>query len=404
MLAACWIARRMLTLLIFILFGLTARGQSISGFSTVGEIRTFSSKKGVITPIFIQAYSDTQEDYTASLYYNVAAQSALFYEGNQTPVVSQFYQGNPSASGSYNLPSGVTSQAGMYTVVTNHYVDFFYVASAGQYFDPYGFSVVSSDGGDDGYGSGYWFYLYAALYVVEAQALVGQSFGSVNHNPSLLTNPGITSVMYQAFIPPDYVGGPPGATCLRNIYSGDNRGLNPAGGSYRALQQVVVGYAGLTVNSPPVQATGYTYRFSTSVVQNGQIPASAYNYAYLGQCSSSGIDAYGHASTSNMVPPVVTYAGASTSVQLSGSASDPVPLWSFSIDWNYTVNLVQTGTFNLHASGTYSNDCYPAHELSVQSVDVYNYVPAANDLATVSLCLAGVGSLNGQISKDIPII
>ena len=73
-----------LTFVFFCLINVTALSQSISGFSTVSEVRQRSSRLGVATSTILQGYTDTEEDYTASLYYNVGSNSALFYEGNQT--------------------------------------------------------------------------------------------------------------------------------------------------------------------------------------------------------------------------------------------------------------------------------------------------------------------------------
>ena len=206
--------------------------------------------------------------------------------------------------------------------------------------------------------------------------------------------------MYQAFIPPDYVNGPPG-TCNPNIYSGDNRGLSPTGGSYRALQQVAVGVNGIVAASTPVQSTGYTYRFSPSVLQNNLIPSSAYNYGYLSQCSSKGIDAYGHASTSGFTTPQVNYNGQNPTIALKGNASDPVPMFSFAINWNFTLTLTPANLSVTNATGTYNVDCYPAHELSVSNQDVYSWVNPANDIITVAACLAGAGNKTGTFQTTV---
>ena len=72
--------------------------------------------------------------------------------------------------------------------MTDHIVQFFYV-QGGSYFDPYDLSGDGTDTGCDpdtvcgDYGSGYWLYLYAALYVVEAQAIIGQSVSTIIQQP-----------------------------------------------------------------------------------------------------------------------------------------------------------------------------------------------------------------------------
>ncbi|GEM_PF-4907028 len=49
----------------------------------------------------ISAYADTEEDYTASLYYDVTSSSAIYTGGDSYARGSQSFTGNPSASGSF---------------------------------------------------------------------------------------------------------------------------------------------------------------------------------------------------------------------------------------------------------------------------------------------------------------
>lgn len=130
---------------------------------------------------------------------------------------------------------------------------------------------------------------------------------------------------------------------------------------------------------------------------------SAYNYGYLGKCSSLGIDAYGHAPTTTFTPAQVTYNGTTTTVVLKGYATNPVPLFSFAIDWNFTLNLTQPSLGYLNASGSYIHDCYPAHELSVSNTDAYSWTNPANDIFTITSCLAGLSPRIGSFQATVPV-
>ena len=168
-----------------------SHAQEISGFSTisVGRYSTGgsqtappSTEKEFGTPAVITnsklevaAYIDTQEDYTAQMYYDVQSASSVFQGGSQTALSNfQTAVGAPTAAATYlTLWSGNA----LYTEATAHIVYFFYVASSGAYADPYGFSTTSNDGD---YNSGYWFSVYSNLYVEIASIILGESFDSMN--------------------------------------------------------------------------------------------------------------------------------------------------------------------------------------------------------------------------------
>lgn len=303
---------------------------------------------------------------------------------------------------------------GIYTETTDHVVDFFYVTSLGEFYDPYGFSMIDDDGGD--YDSGYWYSVTVwGTYLAEASVVVGQSYDSSNNTAnSALQGPSITTASYQAFIPPAWIDGPSTASCpvLQTvIYASDNRGFDPQIESYRAMQAISMGIGGLTsvtpFTAPPVEATGWTYQFSSAVLQNNQIPATAYNWNYLGDCSSKGINMLGHASTSGMTEPGVIYNGTeSTQTTFSGSVSNPVPLWAFPISWNAPLTLTEPSPTDLHVSGTLHATCYPAHEVSVGGVDLSGgtWMPSSNNLAYVAGCLLGAEEVHQPISQDIPLL
>lgn len=253
---------------------LAAPAQEISGYSTVGTVNVCTGWFGCgfnkTYQAEVSAYVDTEEDYTASLYYDVSSDSALYYEGSPSALTSGSVTGNPSASGSYTSSGGVLPNTGstcyeslalppyqgsttycsnitpgLYTEATDHVVDFFYVTSLGEYYDPYGFSQASGGGG---YDSDFWFNLDVwGTYLAEASVVLGETYDSSSNNTnSNLQGPVTDSALFQSFIPPDYVDGPGITQCTPDIYAGDNRGFNPALGSYRAMQGVTVGIGGYT--------------------------------------------------------------------------------------------------------------------------------------------------------------
>lgn len=347
-------------------------------------------------------------------------------------MISGSITGNPTANATYTIPSanlpgtvetsytipgvapyGSTTYInditpGIYTEATDHVVDFFYVTSVGEYYDPYGYSVVTSDGGD--YDSGYWFSVTVwGTYIEEASVILGESYDSTDNNGnSALQGPSITTASYQAFIPSDWVPGPGALTCLSDIYAGDNRTFNPNISSYRAMQALQMGIGGLTsvnaTNAPPAEATGWSYEFSQNVLVGNEIPNNAYNFNYLGKCSSLGINDFGHASTADMPRPVPVYNGTnSTSTEFCCSASNPVPLLSFAIAWDVPLTLTEPSASDLRVTGTLKGDCFPAHEVSVAGTDVATYTPTSYTLSNITACLAGFTPISQSISKDITL-
>lgn len=416
----------------------TAQGQEISGFSTVDGIDKCTGL-GCTRPSLPRTYYaemsatiETEEDYTASLYYDVSSVSAAYFSGSATPLISGSITGNPTANATYGIPSAglpgtVTTSftlaalppttgsrtfidsltPGIYTEVTDHVVDFFYVTSVGEYYDPYGFSLVNGDGG---YDSGYWFSVTVyGTYIEEASVIVGETYDSDDDNGnSALQGPSITTASYQAFIPTDWVPGPGSPTCLNDIYAGDNRSFNSAITSYRAMQAIQMGIGGLTsvnsTNAPPAEATGYSYEFSQNVLVGNEIPIQTYNFNYLNECSPLGINDFGHAPTSDMLPPKAVYSGSnSTSTEFCCSASNPVPLISFAIDWDVPLTLTETSASDLHVTGTLNADCFPAHEVSVAGTDVATFMPTAYTLSHITGCLGGANQIHQAISSDITL-
>lgn len=138
---------------------------------------------------------------------------------------------------------------------------------------------------------------------------------------------------------------------------------------------------------------------------NNQIPYSAWNWNFLGDCSSQGLNEEGHEPTTGMYEPGVIYNGnSSTQATFEGSASDPLSLWAFPISWNAPLTLTEISPTDLNITGTLTATCYPAHEVSVGGTDLNGgtWMPTSNNLvATITPCLAGFTPVNQPISQDI---
>lgn len=367
------------------------------------------------------AYTDTEEDYQASLYYDVEGVAATYFNGSSTALTAvDTGAKNPNATGSYvpaapSIPAGFTGSSypgGIYAAYTAHFVDCFYVVNLG-YYDPFDLSANGEPNGD--YGSGWWYSVDAyGTYIAEASILIGQTGDAQNEYSGDYKGGSIETILYQDFIPPDNIPGPTSINCLSNVYAGDDRttatgapAFSPFLGSFRAMQQVSVGvggYTGITTaNAPPLQATGWTYQFSSRVLQGGRIPQTAYNFDYLGKCVSAGVNDYGHASTAKMTVTTSYNGVSSTQVALNGSASNPVPLWSFAIDWKANLTLSEPGGTTLNISGTYSSDCYPAHEVSVGAHDIVQWAPTSENGAYIAGCLAGGSPYTKTINQSTPL-
>ena len=61
-----------------------------------------------------------------------------------------------------------------------------------------------------------------------------------------------------------------------SYHGGDNRGLNPTGGSYRAYQQITLGLGGVQPPTSGTQNTGTTHIYALdSLDTSGHISAAA---------------------------------------------------------------------------------------------------------------------------------
>lgn len=399
-----------------------AGAQSITGYSSIQD--TF-----VRVPIFpkcpppphpcadfvaskevpvASVYSDTEEDYTASLYYNVETANSLFYEN--TSINSQDSSGNPSQSLTYKhgYPAGGD---GIYSETTAHLLDFFYITSIGEYYDPFGYSATNGDG-DGNWDSGFWFYVNAyGQYITEASVLLGETYSVINHNspiqPGSSSNGNNFSVLYQAYIPFQWVYGPPNLTCLNpnTVYMGDNRGPSPSLGSYRAFQQITLGVGSVISSAGEgTEDTGFTRRYAqdslTSTDSSGQFTQAALQDVVTGDCHY--LEAVGKAGTGPMIVPTARYSGGSVSTSFAGDAANPVAYPSFAITWDANVQLTSVPGSVL-VSGSIVHDCFPSHEISVGGHDVYSYTPTRQDTPYLTFCLGGGGQISSPINYSIPV-
>jgi hypothetical protein len=388
-----------------------ANAQAISGYSVAEEAVipvTCPGSTQICYQSVVEDYVDTEEDYTASLYYNVEGVSAFYGPAAQLINYGDL-PGNPGSI--FALYNGYTNaQAaddGIFSEFTDHYLDFYYITSAG-YYDPYNYSGIVSAGGD--WDSGFWLRVDVwGTYIAEASVLLGETYSVLNHNtPNSGAGTGNArafSVMYQTYIPDEWIYGPTDAVCPdpHKIYQGDWRQSNPNLGSYRTFQQITLGVGGLTLPSQPgTEDTGFTHRFAPdSIDAQGHITQAARQDTVTGDCHY--LEAVGHASTSSMMYPTPSYSGGTASTNFIGDAGNPLEP-SPAISWNANINISESTPTTLSVSGTVTHDCYPAHEISVGQNDVYWFQPPLQSSFTdIGLCLAGVGQISAPISRSFVI-
>ncbi len=387
--------------------------------SFVGSSCSYGSD-GTVTGGIPQAkvYSDTEEDYTASLYYNVETENGVYYEDSSTPISSQDLPGNPSISLAYTYIYPANGD-GIYSENTAHLLDFFYVTSIGEYYDPFGYSATNGEG-DGNYDSGFWFYVDAyGQYITEASVLLGETYSVINHNSPGSGNPSTPSaknysVVMQTFIPGNNAEAPYKPFPLSSLpscgperyagfplgyFEGDSRGSNPNLGSYRSFQQIMLGLGGSVPLGGGVQDTGYTHLFDADAIANGIISQAALADTVQGDCHY--LIAQGKADTKSMIRPQASgQGGSSVSTTLQGSTGNPLAP-SGAIQWNAQVTLTQTSPTTVNVTGTMFHKCFPAYELSIGGTDVDYQPPANSDFSTIFTCLAGFGAVTDPINRQI---
>ena len=407
--------------------------QQVYGISSLADIPGWSPKPGVTppgitiprppppTPPTLRSYHDTQEDYIAAYYYDVATQGGIYYGTNSTPVQYGQATGNPDAGGylQYTYP-----QPGMWFEGTAHYLIAYYIGG-GEYYDPFGYSngYGCNNCGDDGSGSQYWFYAYAYLYVFSQDILLGETFGNKIHQPNPPTGPGgiipPVTVLYNAYIPPDWIYGPypeiGGDNCEpQYIYLGDNRrGPDPSGGSsFRVMQMAALTPGGPTGSTPlgSFPLAGISDQFDSDVTKiigaDGLIPVQAFDK--LHDCHW--LNNKGQASTANMQVPNGVLSGGSETLSLTGRGGNPLshPQPSPPITWNYNITVTpeyrfDSGqTFYLKYSIPWNVTCFPAHELDINGSNVMTYVPPDTSPGFIFNCLTNpfshkTGTTTGEI-------
>jgi hypothetical protein len=370
------------------------------------------------TNLNAQVTSETEEDYTAALYYDVQTATAEYYNISNTPLSTATTQpsyGNAENLLSYEYPAA--NADGIYSEDTLHYLNFFYVTADDGYYDPYGFSQYTDGEGDGEYGDGYWYYVNViGLYIQEASVLLGQTTGVLNHNSPHSGNPSTPSarsysVLLQTFIPGNNAEAPYdpppfcGATQYDSLpigyFQGDNRGSNPDLGSYRTFQQVTLGLGGVVPPTTGVQDTGYTHLYAQDAITNGVISQAAMADQTQGDCHYLIYE--DKATTAGMTRPSATGSGGSTaSTTLQGSAGNPLAP-SGTILWNAHVSISQSSPTTVNVVGTMLHKCFPAYELSVGGSDVDYQPPTSSSFATIAACLAGVGEVTEPFSTQLII-
>jgi hypothetical protein len=233
--------------------------------------------------------------------------------------------------------------------------------------------------------------------------------GTDYQNPSMgqLTvkpPPSTFVVQYEAYIPVDHVLGPL-SYCYFNIlnppvqliYKGDG----PSGASYRAMESVTaVPDAGFSF--PPSSATGQTRNYGYGSPANGSTLSSLDEDGIALDCYL-----WNNAGQSTQTwTPTVTYPSAHKAViNFSGTANNPLVLQIGGIQWSMLVGLDTSNPAAPTATVNYLHTCYPAHQVSVNGVVVYSFVPTDNSPDNILFCLAaglGLGSIGpGQVTVPL---
>ena len=377
------------------------------------------------TPSYMQSYHETQEDYVAAVYYDVGTAAAVYFGNDQNPVNSGETIDNPSAGGYLKEQSPAV---GMWSEETNHYLIAFFVAGLG-YYDPFGYSEYTCN--ECGDGNSYWFYFESNLYIFSQTILLGETIANTLSQPTKSYDPPIlpsqVSVLYQSYIPPTLISGPPDANCPAAIsydYEGDERTApNPSGfGSYRTMQATTLTPSAPNGSLPgsTVWDTGPTIQFDTDVesilipagnTTNGVIPAKAYDV--LRDCHWRNNVGQANPSTVSLSDGINS--GGSDTVDMTGYARNPLVIpqaASGPITWSFNVTVTPenkpfsgggvNGINYVHYSIPYRHTCYPAHELDMNGSNIYKYSPSSNSLPYVTSCLLlGLNQLSGTVTGDL---
>lgn len=389
-----------------------AHAQAIAGYSVAEEtVIPVSCPTGTCNQPVVEDYVDTEEDYTASLYYNVEGVSAFYGPAAQL-INTGDLPGNPGSTYAlYNAYSNNQANAdGIFSEFTDHYLNFFYVANAG-YYDPYGYSGLTGSV-DGSWDTGFWLQVYVyGTYIAQASVLLGETYSVLNHNtPNSGAGTGVArafSVLYQAYIPNEWIYGASdslGCVDPRRIYQGDNRGPSVNLGSYRAFQQITLGVGGLTLPSQPgTEDTGFSHRFAADSLdaQGVHLSQAALQDTVTGDCHY--LEAIGKAPTSSMTYPTPSYSGGTASTNFIGGAGNPLE-HSPDINWNAHIDIAEGTPTTLYVSGTVNHDCYPSHEISVGQNEVYSFqAPLDASVTSIGFCLAGVGEISASIANTFAI-
>jgi hypothetical protein len=186
-----------------------------------------------------------------------------------------------------------------------------------------------------------------------------------------------------SYIPVDHVNGPD--TCLYAlvpiglIYKGD------AGrGTFRTSESELVVPDGTLSTNQSLQ-TGITENYGFGSPVHPPNLSSADEDGVYGDCYHA--NATGHAGTGGMSIST-TFQTKQATVGLTGSASNPLPLWSFPITWNMAVYVNDATPSSPTAYVVASHTCYPAHTVTVNGVTIISTTSSPRETALQSLAPA----------------
>lgn len=363
------------------------------------------------------AYGGTDPDYLSSYYYRAVIETEVvlnnamysYRQWASDPYQAQLY---------FEFPAGPGQEWNMQSYHSVEVVYYTYQVSPGcswdcyNWWDGYGYGalpptqcrVTTIPGGwriDCDYDDRYWY--PPLVYVATAVATV-----ALGNTSKSATTPGTNvpefRVSADAFIPFPTVEGPPwdycsGAYGIRKLYyHGDNRGYQANSSTWRTYTWGQAAPA-LGILRQSNVGVGNTISFADDALYgaNGDIYPYAWDWIF-NDCHY--MHGWGTASTANM--HIGSFRTGINQLQMSmwGSADNPL-VASLAIDWNFIIDLTATVPTNPLFTIRFEHDCFPAHEVYINTQQIHGYMPTQRDFLTLSTCLGGAGKITGQRTDRI---
>jgi hypothetical protein len=201
-------------------------------------------------------------------------------------------------------------------------------------------------------------------------------------------------------------------------YLGDASAFSPTKYRVQEIDDVSTDPTGAMLEPAPTPHPGKTVDFATTTSQyhvmgGGPLPAISSNqylepnplsmapnpgitvYPWEGQCNPPYENQFAYANLSAVGGNASSTAANSVVTELAGIASDPLETQVGGISWDLTVSINTTSNT---ATINGWNTCYPAHQIRVNSILIFDYQPQPGQNTTsylaACLVLSDAGALN----------